>query len=127
VYWLACLVAMTTAVLLGRLLLVQVRKLLEEVAGVVHTWRAVRRDLALHPGSTGWRARRPSRKSTPRNAELRASPLLRVPNSRETPTAPHPPDRSVTPQRIDGPRCEQRGPSMSCPVRHWRRIRDSNS
>jgi hypothetical protein len=59
VYWLACLVAMTTAVLLARLLLIQVRKLLEEVAGVVHTWRAVRRDLALHPGSTGWRARRP--------------------------------------------------------------------
>jgi hypothetical protein len=49
VYWLACLVAMTTAVLLARLLLVQVRKLLEEVAGVVHTWRAVRRDLAVTP------------------------------------------------------------------------------
>ena len=28
---------------------------------------------------------------------------------------------------VEGPRCKQRGPSTTCPVRHWRRIRDSNS
>jgi hypothetical protein len=28
---------------------------------------------------------------------------------------------------VEGPRRERWGPSTSCPVRHWRRIRDSNS
>ena len=28
---------------------------------------------------------------------------------------------------VEGPHRERWGPSTSCPVRHWRRIRDSNS
>jgi hypothetical protein len=44
---------------LARLLLIQVRKLLDEVARVVRTWRTVRRDLALHRGSAEERVCRP--------------------------------------------------------------------
>jgi hypothetical protein len=51
-YWLACLVGMTTALFLARLFLVQVRMLLEEVARVVCTWRAIREDLTLRGTST---------------------------------------------------------------------------
>lgn len=58
-YWLAPLVGITAAVLLVRLFLIQVRKLLEEAAGVVRTWRTVRQYLAWHPGSTEGRVRRP--------------------------------------------------------------------
>lgn len=58
-YWLTSLVGMTTAVLLARLLLVQVRKLPEEVAGVVRTWRTVRQDLALPRGTAEERVGRP--------------------------------------------------------------------
>ncbi len=31
------------------------------------------------------------------------------------------------PENVEGPHRERWGPSTSCPVRHWRRIRDSNS
>lgn len=51
-HWLACLVGMTTAVFLVRLLLVQFRKFLEEVARVVRAWRAIREDLKLGGRST---------------------------------------------------------------------------
>ncbi|MGW2563150.1 tyrosine-type recombinase/integrase [Streptomyces sp. NPDC001514] len=30
-------------------------------------------------------------------------------------------------RNVEGPHRERWGPSTSCPVRHWRRIRDSNS
>jgi len=59
VYWLASLLGMTTAVSLAQLLLVQVRKLLEEAARVVRTWHSVRQDVALHRGSAEGRVGRP--------------------------------------------------------------------
>ncbi|MEU8652802.1 ATP-binding protein [Streptomyces sp. NPDC048737] len=59
-------------------------------------------------------ARRPAGDSSeaPANARrpLRSTPITTTEN-----------------KHVEGPRCKQRGPSTSCPVRHWRRIRDSNS
>jgi hypothetical protein len=47
VYRLASLARTAATVLLTRLLLAQVRELLEEAAGVVRTWRTAREDLTL--------------------------------------------------------------------------------
>lgn len=33
----------------------------------------------------------------------------------------------TTTRHVEGPHRSRWGPSTSCPVRHWRRIRDSNS
>lgn len=83
-YWLASLVGMTAAVSLARLLLIQVRKLLEEVAGVVRTWRTVRRDLALHRGSAEGRVCRPESQAASSDVGPGPIALVRLRNSRET-------------------------------------------
>ncbi|WP_121747889.1 hypothetical protein [Streptomyces sp. E2N166] len=36
-------------------------------------------------------------------------------------------DQIAGPTHVEGPHRKRWGPSTSCPVRHWRRIRDSNS
>lgn len=108
-YWLASLVGMTTAVLLARLLLVQVRKLLEEVAGVVRTWRTIRQALTLQSGSAEGRVRWPEPQAAAQECGTESD---RTPPSPELPRGTegtHPSGRCVTPQRVEGPHRERGG------------------
>lgn len=92
-----------------------------------HVWKRLLRDAGVR-GEPGGAARMRARYMHVTGVMLRKVAQQSVTRSgRRPPLRKRPTETETETGNVEGPHCEQWGPSTSCPVRHWRRIRDSNS